>query len=147
MQNKQRCKWCNLKNEKYIKYHDEEWGILNLNEQYLFEMLILESFQAGLSWECVLNKREDFREAFENFNIEKICTYDRKHHTDMMDTFIALVTNGWNLKVTSEKLFIHYNSMKYRYRKLGMILELDLQDQEERLNLELALKLYQMHEK
>ena len=61
MQNKQRCKWCNLKNEKYIKYHDEEWGILNLNEQYLFEMLILESFQAGLTWECVLNKREDFR--------------------------------------------------------------------------------------
>ena len=48
MQSKQRCKWCNLKNEKYIKYHDEEWGILNLNEQYLFEMLILESFQAGL---------------------------------------------------------------------------------------------------
>lgn len=84
---------------------------------------------------------------FEKQYIEKICTYDRKHHTDMMDTFIALVTNGWNLKVTSEKLFIHYNSMKYRYRKLGMILELDLQDQEERLNLELALKLYQMHEK
>ena len=84
---------------------------------------------------------------FEKQYIEKICTYDRKHHTDMMDTFIALVMNGWNLKVTSEKLFIHYNSMKYRYRKLGMILELDLQDQEERLNLELALKLYQMHEK
>ena len=84
---------------------------------------------------------------FEKQYIEKICTYDQKHHTDMMDTFIALVTNGWNLKVTSEKLFIHYNSMKYRYRKLGMILELDLQDQEERLNLELALKLYQMHEK
>ena len=82
---------------------------------------------------------------FEKQYIEKICTYDRKHHTDMMDTFIALVTNGWNLK-TSEKLYIHYNSMKYRYRKLGMILELDLQDQEERLNLELALKLYQMHE-
>lgn len=82
---------------------------------------------------------------FEKQYIEKICAYDKKHHTDMMDTFIALVTNGWNLKVTSEKLFIHYNSMKYRYRKLGMILELDLQAQEERLNLELALKLYQMH--
>ena len=76
MQNKQRCKWCNLKNEKYIKYHDEEWGILNLNEQYLFEMLILESFQAGLSWECVLNKREDFRKAFDNFNVDKICNYN-----------------------------------------------------------------------
>mgnify|MGYP002611416683 CR=1 FL=1 len=76
MQNKQRCKWCNLKNEKYIKYHDEEWGILNLNEQYLFEMLILEGFQAGLSWECVLNKREAFIEAFDNFDLDKICHYD-----------------------------------------------------------------------
>ena len=54
-----RCSWCNLKNPLYIKYHDNEWGILNLNEKYLFEMLILESFQAGLSWECVLNKREE----------------------------------------------------------------------------------------
>ena len=71
-----RCKWCNLKNPIYIKYHDEEWGVLNLNEQYLFEMLILESFQAGLSWECVLNKRESFRKAFDGFNAEKIAVYD-----------------------------------------------------------------------
>lgn len=70
-----RCKWCNLKNTAYIKYHDEEWGVPNSNEQYLFEMLILESFQAGLSWECVLNKREAFRKAFDGFNVEKIATY------------------------------------------------------------------------
>ena len=62
-----RCKWCNLKNPVYIKYHDEEWGVPNFNEQYLFEMLILESFQAGLSWECVLNKREAFHKAFDGF--------------------------------------------------------------------------------
>ena len=55
-----RCKWCNLKNPLYIKYHDEEWCKPNFNEKYLFEMLILESFQAGLSWECILNKRADF---------------------------------------------------------------------------------------
>ena len=61
-----RCKWCNLKNPKYIEYHDNEWGKTNFNDKYLFEMLILESFQAGLSWECVLNKREDFRKAFDN---------------------------------------------------------------------------------
>lgn len=60
-----RCKWCNLKNTAYIKYHDEEWGVPNFDEQYLFEMLILESFQAGLSWECVLNKRDAFRKAFD----------------------------------------------------------------------------------
>ena len=66
-----RCKWCNLNNQKYIKYHDNEWGRQNIDDKYLFEMLILESFQAGLSWECVLNKREDFRKAFDNFNINK----------------------------------------------------------------------------
>ena len=70
-----RCKWCNLKNELYVKYHDEEWCKLNLNDKYLFEMLVLESFQAGLSWECVLNKRESFRQAFDNFNIDKIVNY------------------------------------------------------------------------
>ena len=71
-----RCKWCNLKNELYVKYHDEEWCKLNLDDKYLFEMLLLESFQAGLSWECVLNKRESFRKAFDNFDIDKICNYD-----------------------------------------------------------------------
>ncbi len=71
-----RCKWCNLKNPIYIQYHDEEWGVQNFNEQYLFEMLILESFQAGLSWECVLNKREAFRKAFNGYNAEKIANYD-----------------------------------------------------------------------
>ena len=70
-----RCKWCNLKNEKYIKYHDEEWCKPNFDDKYLFEMLILESFQAGLSWECVLNKREDFRKAFDDFDIDKISNY------------------------------------------------------------------------
>ena len=64
---KKRCVWCNEKNEKYVCYHDEEWGVLNLSDSYLFEMLLLEAFQAGLSWECVLNKREAFRKAFDNF--------------------------------------------------------------------------------
>ncbi len=73
---KKRCKWCNLKNPLYIEYHDKEWGVPNFSEEYLFEMLILESFQAGLSWECILNKREAFKKAYDNFNIEKICLYD-----------------------------------------------------------------------
>ena len=64
-----RCNWCNLKNPLYIKYHDEEWGVLNINDKYLYEMLILESFQAGLSWECILNKRDFFRKAYDNFDI------------------------------------------------------------------------------
>lgn len=71
-----RCKWCNLNNPKYIEYHDNEWGVLNLDDTYLLEMLILEMFQAGLSWECVLNKREAFRAAYDDFDIDKICNYD-----------------------------------------------------------------------
>ncbi len=74
--NKKRCSWCNLNNNFYVLYHDNEWCKLNLDEDYLFEMLILESFQAGLSWECILNKRDDFRVAFDNFNIDKIINYD-----------------------------------------------------------------------
>ena len=53
-----RCKWCNLDNSLYVKYHDEEWCHLNLDDNYLFEMLLLELLQTGLSLECVLNKRE-----------------------------------------------------------------------------------------
>ena len=80
-----RCKWCNLKNPKYIKYHDNEWGKLNLEDKYLFEMLILESFQAGLSWECILNKRDGFREAYDKFNIDKICNYNENKIKELLE--------------------------------------------------------------
>ena len=73
-----RCSWCNQNNPIYIKYHDEEWGILRTDDPYLFEMLVLESFQAGLSWECVLNKREAFRNAYDHFELEKVILYDEK---------------------------------------------------------------------
>lgn len=73
---KTRCSWVNMKNENYIKYHDEEWGKPLHDDQKLYELLILESFQAGLSWECVLNKRENFHQAFDGFDIEKVAKYD-----------------------------------------------------------------------
>ncbi len=73
---KTRCRLVNLKNERYIRYHDEEWGVPVHDDQKLFEMLILECFQAGLSWECILNKRDAFRYAFDGFDLEKVCTYD-----------------------------------------------------------------------
>lgn len=76
MQKTKKCHWLNEKNEKYVEYHDEEWCVPVHNDHKLFEMLILESFQAGLSWECVLNKREAFRKAFDNFDLEKVCNYD-----------------------------------------------------------------------
>ena len=80
-----RCKWCNTNNIKYVEYHDKEWGILNLDDKYLFEMLILESFQAGLSWECILNKRESFKLAYDNFNIDKIINYDENKINSLLN--------------------------------------------------------------
>ena len=75
MNGKERCTWCNMKNPKYVEYHDNEWCVPSFDDGYLYEMLILESFQAGLSWECVLNKRDSFREAFDFFDIDKVCAY------------------------------------------------------------------------
>lgn len=76
MDGKVRCKWCNIKNPLYLEYHDNEWCKQRLDDAYLYEMLILESFQAGLSWECVLNKREAFRAAYDDFDVDKVCDYD-----------------------------------------------------------------------
>ena len=73
-----RCHWANPKNPLYIEYHDFEWGIPEHDDHKLFEMLVLESFQAGLSWECVLNKREAFRENFDNFDVEKVSEYSEE---------------------------------------------------------------------
>ena len=75
MSEKQRCAWCNLKNPLYIEYHDHEWGVPRFDDAYLYEMLILESFQAGLSWECVLNKREAFRLFYDGFDAKAVANY------------------------------------------------------------------------
>ena len=79
-----RCFWVNEDNPLYVKYHDEEWGTPVYDDNKLFEMLLLESFQAGLSWECILNKREAFKEAFDNFNYKKISNYDDKKIEELM---------------------------------------------------------------
>ena len=73
---KKRCDWVEGKEEIYIRYHDEEWGIAKYDDDVLFEMLVLESFQAGLSWITILKKRESFREAFDGFDLDKIIAYD-----------------------------------------------------------------------
>ncbi|HWR94610.1 MAG TPA: DNA-3-methyladenine glycosylase I [Flavobacterium sp.] len=69
-----RCSWCGS-DELYQKYHDEEWGVPVYDDQKLFEFLILETFQAGLSWITVLRKRENFRKAFDHFDYKKIANY------------------------------------------------------------------------
>ena len=71
---KQRCSWAGPY-EIYIKYHDEEWGIPTHDDKELFEMLVLESFQAGLSWITILKKRENFKKAFDDFDVVKVAGY------------------------------------------------------------------------
>ena len=71
----ERCSWAG-DDETYIRYHDEEWGVPTHDDRELFEMLVLESFQAGLSWITILKKRENFRKAFDEFDVEKVANYD-----------------------------------------------------------------------
>ena len=106
MKEEKRCKWCNLNNPKYIEYHDNEWCKSNFDDKYLFEMLILESFQAGLSWECVLNKRDDFRRAYDNFDIDKICNYDDTKIQELLNND-KIIRNKLKIKasITNSKIF------------------------------------------
>ena len=106
-----RCKWCNVNNPLYVEYHDNEWGVLNLDEKYLFEMLILESFQAGLSWECVLNKREFFKEAYDDFDIEKIVLYDDVKIEELCNNK-NIIRNKLKIKASVEnaKIFMNIES-------------------------------------
>ena len=103
-----RCKWCNLNNPLYVEYHDNEWGILNLDEKYLFEMLILESFQAGLSWECVLNKREAFRKSYDNFDVEKIILYNEDKITELINNK-NIIRNRLKIKASIKNAKIFKN--------------------------------------
>ena len=101
-----RCSWCSLSNPVYIEYHDTEWGVLNLDDKYLFEMLILESFHAGLSWEIVLNKRENFRKAFDDFDINKIINYNSKKIDEILnDSGIIRNKLKINATISNAKIF------------------------------------------
>lgn len=82
-QDKTRCSWC-LSSELYKKYHDQEWGKPVYDDETLFEFLILETFQAGLSWITILNKRENFRKAFDNFDYKKIANYNDDKILDLL---------------------------------------------------------------
>ena len=101
MELKKRCSWCNAKNPLYIEYHDNEWCKPNFDDGYLYEMLLLESFQAGLSWECVLNKREAFRVAYDKFDIDKVCEYsDEKIGALLSDK--GIIRNKLKIKASIE---------------------------------------------
>ncbi len=82
---KSRCHWANPRNPLYVAYHDEEWGRPVHEDGKLFEMLLLESFQAGLSWETILNRREHFQKAFDNFDAERISCYGEADVARLME--------------------------------------------------------------
>lgn len=95
---KKRCGWVG-KEEIYIKYHDEEWGVPVKNDDKQFEFLILETFQAGLSWITILRKRENFRKAFDNFNYKKIARYNEdKIQTLLQDE--GIIRNQLKIRAT-----------------------------------------------
>lgn len=104
---KNRCKWVNLNNPLYVKYHDTEWGIPHYDDDYMFEFLILESFQAGLSWECILNKREAFKKAFDNFDYVKISNYDEDKINELCNNK-GIIRNRLKIKaaINNAKVFI-----------------------------------------
>ena len=103
---KMRCRWANPKNERYIRYHDEEWGVPVHEDRKLFEMLLLECFQAGLSWECILNKQDAFREAFDGFDLEKICAYNEEK-LEALRNNPGIIRNRLKIQaaVTNAKIF------------------------------------------
>ena len=82
---KKRCFWVNESLPIYVKYHDEEWGVPVYDDEKLYEMFLLETFQAGLSWITVLNKREAFREAFDGFDPEKVVAYKEEKLNELMN--------------------------------------------------------------
>ena len=105
MNNDNRCGWA--KGEKDILYHDTEWGVPSHDDAYIFEMLILEGFQAGLSWNTILQKRENFRKAFDNFDYKKIAEYDTTKLSELLKNE-GIIRNKLkiNSTVTNAKAFM-----------------------------------------
>lgn len=102
-----RCHWVDEKSPIYIKYHDEEWGVPKYDDKELFELLILESFQAGLSWITVLKKREAFRVAFDNFDVKKVATYDENKINELLNNEkIIRSKSKINSAISNAKIFI-----------------------------------------
>ena len=124
-----RCKWVDEKSEIYIKYHDTEWGVPSYDDAYLFEMLILESFQAGLSWITILNKRENFREAFDQFDYLKISQYNNDKINELMNNKgiirnklkIHAAINNANIFVDIQKEFGSFSKYIWKFTDYKII--------------------------
>ena len=95
---KKRCTWCG-DDPLYTEYHDKEWGVPVYDDETLFEFLILETFQAGLSWITILRKRENFRKAFDSFDFKKIAKYDEKKYEKLLQD-AGIIRNKLKIKAT-----------------------------------------------
>ncbi len=102
-----RCSWCNPHNPLYIAYHDTEWGVPLHDDTRLFELFVLETFQSGLSWECVLNKREAFRKAFSGFSPEAVAQYGEKEVQALLSN-AGIIRNKLKIKaaIHNAKVFL-----------------------------------------
>ena len=103
---KNRCPWPS-DDKLMIKYHDKEWGVPLHNDKKLFEFLILEGFQAGLSWKTILHKRENFRKAFDNFDFNKVAGYNRRKINSLLNNK-AIIRNRLKIEsaITNAKAFL-----------------------------------------
>ena len=101
-----RCDWPGT-SELMIQYHDKEWGVPVYDDRKLFEFIVLDGFQAGLSWSCILNKRENFRAAFDNFDASKIAEYDDQRIALLLDDS-GIIRNRLKIQatVTNAQMFL-----------------------------------------
>lgn len=129
MQKKVRCGWVKLNNPLYVQYHDAEWGKPIFNDQRHFEYLMLETFQAGLSWETVLNKRQAYKEAMWDFHIKRISTATEKDLIHWMSNkslirhrgkFVAAIENA-KIFLTIQKEFQSFHHFLIQYFPKGII--------------------------
>ena len=106
-----RCVWVIMDNPLYVDYHDFEWGVPKYDDHELYELLILEMFQAGLSWETILNKRENFRKAFDNFDWNSIVNYDEDKINELMQDK-EIIRNRKKIEATINNTKVFLNIQK-----------------------------------
>lgn len=106
-----RCSWVDEKDAEYVAYHDHEWGVPVHDDRLLFEMLALETFVAGLSWQCVLHKRTAFKRAFDDFNPSLVAKYDTKKVAELLANS-ALIRHKGKIEATisNAKAFLQIQS-------------------------------------
>lgn len=119
---KVRCSWGNTSDLLYRDYHDKEWGKFNLDEKYLYEMLVLENFQSGLSWSTILHKRENFRKDFQDFDIEKVSRFTKQDFQRLMKD-AGIVRNSLKIKAA-----IHNAKVLVKWHQEGKNLASFLQE-------------------